>query len=129
MGNPQYSDDPTILDGEVLYRRVPSDQWHWPEDRPQSGAFDDSPDGSPMSVAVQSKLLAAGLQPRDLIVNHPKFGLVSFTAGSARQLGFAVTADPPVAGEPGHGWVVGKKTTSRKRQLAKACQMEVRPLP
>jgi hypothetical protein len=69
------------------------------------------------------------MQPKDLLLGHPEFGLVKFTVELARRVDLAVTADPPVAGEPAHGWVAGKKTTSRKRQLAKGCGVEIPPPP
>lgn len=125
----EYRNDPFLSDDEILYRRVRNDQWVWAEGRPQSGAFDDSPDGSPMSVAIHSRLRAVGLEPKDLLAGHPQFGLVSLTVGFVRSLGFAVTADPPVAGEPAHAWVAGKKTTSRKRRMAKKCVVEIHPPP
>jgi len=125
----EYEDDPTVPDDEILYRRVRREQWHWAEGRPQSGAFDDSPDGSPMSVALHSLMIAANMKPEDLLDGHPEFGLVKFTAELARSLSLAVTANPPIAGEPAHGWVAGKKTTARKRQLARGCQIEVQPPP
>ena len=89
-----YGDDPSVSNDEILYRRVRREQWHWAEGRPQSGAFDDSPDGSPMSVALHSLLLSAGLKPQDLLAGHAEFGLVRFTAELARGLGLAVTTKP-----------------------------------
>lgn len=107
MGIQSYPNDPGVPDDEVLYRRVRNDQWNWAERRPSSAAFADSGDGSPMSVALRKLMLDAGLPPEDLLQGHPRFGLVSFTAGQARELGLAVTSRPPVPGEPAHGWVSG----------------------
>lgn len=125
----KYEDDPNVSNEEILYRRVRREQWHWAEGRPQSGAFDDSPDGSPMSVALHSLMVGAGMKPEDLLSGHPEFGLVKFTAELVRSLSLAVTAKPPIAGEPAHGLVAGKKTLARKRRLAKDCQVEVQPPP
>lgn len=126
----EYENDASISDGEILYRRVRSDLWHWQEGRPASGAFDDSGDGSPMSVALHSLLEAAGMEPQDLLRDlPPQFGLVRFTVGFARSLGLAVTSMPPVAGQPAHGWVSGKKTRSRQKRLATNCEIEIQPPP
>ncbi len=129
MGGEKYSNDSDISDDEVLYRRVRNDQWNWAEKRPSSAAFDDSGNGSPMSVALASLVRSAGQRPSDLLQGHPKFGLVSLTAGQARALLLSVTANPPVSGEPAHGWVVGKKTKSTRRRLAKLCLVVIAPPP
>ena len=129
MPSLEFPDNPGIPDAEVLYRRVWSGLWVWSESRPQSGAFDDSSDQSPMSVAIESLLTVASMVPRDLLTGWPAFGLVSFTAGLARDLGLRVTEAPPVAGEPAHGWVAGKKTRGIMKRLAKTCTVVIPPPP
>jgi hypothetical protein len=56
MAVDDYSDDPSIPDDAELWRRIPP--WHFVDDenlrqiRPSSAAFEDDPDGSPMSVIL-----------------------------------------------------------------------------
>ena len=55
-----YSDDPTIPDDAELWRRIPP--WHFFHDanlgqiRPWSAAFEDHPNGSPMSVLLAAEV-------------------------------------------------------------------------
>lgn len=129
MGTEAYPDDPGIAADEILYRRVRNDQWNWSKRRPSSAAFDDSGDGTPMSVALDSLLREAGRCPSDLLEGHPRFGLVSFTAKQARALSLSITASPPVSGDPAHGWVAGKKTKSMRKKLAELCEIVNVPPP
>jgi len=55
-----YSDDPTIPDDAERWRRIPP--WHFFHDenlrqiRPSSAAFEDHPNGSPMSVLLAAEV-------------------------------------------------------------------------
>jgi hypothetical protein len=126
MANVDPPDDLTIPDDAVLWRRIPS--WHWVQDenlgrmRPSTAAFEDDDDGSPMSVALASE--CAG--PEVVLAGHEGFALAAFTAGFARQRGQRIARDPR-PGEPWHAVVIGKKTHSVRKQLARDCQWVVAP--
>lgn len=118
-----YVDDANIDDGDLLLRRIPS--WHivWDKKdggrwRPSSAAFENHPDGSPMSIRVRSLLEALGLALASVLTAYPDYGLVEFEAGEARSKK-QVVARQEVPDEPGHGVVAGKKTGSTKKHLVR----------
>lgn len=82
----EYGDDPTISDEAELWRRIPP--WHVVSDqnsgqrRASSAAFDNDPDGSPMSVV----LAAESGGPAAALAGHPEYALATITAGLARSL-------------------------------------------
>lgn len=63
MAQDNYRDDPAILNDAQLWRRIPP--WHLVNDqnlgtvRPSSAAFDNDPDGRPMSILTGGR---GGLQ-------------------------------------------------------------------
>ncbi|MGH9840415.1 MAG: hypothetical protein ACREEM_16675 [Blastocatellia bacterium] len=119
MSDIDYKDDPTISDDADLWRRIPP--WHFILDenlgdiRPSSAAFDDDPDGAPMSAYLAEECK----EPQIVLVNHDGFGLVAITAKLARECNQLI-ARQPVPGPPGHIVVVGKKTDSVRKKLARA---------
>ena len=129
-----YQDDPSILDQDILLRRVPmqpGSQIVWNANlgcwRPSSAAFKDHPDGSPMSIALKPVL-----DKLNLPVDHPLNGyecthaLASITAGLARTNGQEVARDALPPGDPAHGVVVGPKKRA-SRELARAAAWVVPP--
>src|SRR5438552_2436626 len=86
-----FEDDPTILDEDVLYRRIPPGFCRWDDEaeewRAISSAFSDHPNGSPMSVVLSSILIANGRDARSIIANFPGYALVEWRAGFVRSLG------------------------------------------
>src|SRR2546425_1264813 len=92
---PPYVDDPSITDVDGLWRRIPP--LHFVQDknlgrvRPSSAAFEDDverdTDGTrkPMSAFIARVVHAAGKSQADVLAGHKGFGMVSFTAGLARQ--------------------------------------------
>lgn len=121
-------DDPTIDDASELWRRIPP--YHFYPDkilkrtRPASAAFDDDPDGTPMSVVLVEK--GRNKDPAKVLEGHEGFGLVSFSVGFARSLGQGVTREPSPH-EPDHAHVFGKKTKGTKRKFAKKSKWIVSP--
>jgi len=127
--NPNASavDDPTILASCELWRRlnpvfcVPdeSSKTGW---RISSGAFDDSADGSPMSVRVADKMTELGLGHETVLTCEQVqegWGLASITAAAVRKHGQIVYyCDEP--GEPAHGSVEGKKPPKVRKRLSAA---------
>lgn len=125
-----YRDDPTILDDAALWRRIPPQ--HFVPDpnlgvvRPSSAAFEDSPDGSPMSVFLAEIVEKTGRKADDTLVGHAGYALSAFTAGLARHCKQGVACDPEPA-EPAHAVVFGKKTKSISRTLAKGSEWVIPP--
>lgn len=109
--------------GTVVWRRIPP--WHFPkkarQHRPDSPAFDDDEDG-PMSVVVAR----ADRDPREVLVGHDGFGLVELSLEDLEGVGQQLAADP-LPEEADHALVVGNKTDSRKRNMAKAARWVVPP--
>lgn len=111
----EFVDDPTIGDDERLLRRIHPSWVLWQENGSpsiSSAAFKDPE----MSVYIESVLLASGRIPEDCLSAYKGFGLATITAGLARSLDQCVTRDP-VAGEPAHGLVLGKKRSAVATKL------------
>jgi hypothetical protein len=117
--NARFENDPDIPDTAVLWRRVPARHYVFDENlgrnRPSSEAFEDNPDGTPMSVFLASDCTG----PEVALAGHEGYGLVAIAAGLARQCNQAVARDPSEG--PAHVVVVGKKTSSIKTKFAKQC--------
>ena len=124
------TDDPTIEDEAALWRRIPP--WHFVFDtnlrrwRPSSAAFDNDPDGQPMSVLLGEEVTGAGRDPVSVLSGHTGFALAAVAAGLTRACGQAVVRDP-LPGEPAHALVVGPKPKSVQRRLAKSAVWVVPP--
>jgi hypothetical protein len=112
-------DDPTIPDEAILWRRVPS--IHWVMDsrtltrRPSSAAFEDHPDGSPMSAALAAEMTG----PEELLQGLPTFGIVAFTAGFARRECQQSVVRDPAPDKPWHVHVVGRKTDGVRKRFCR----------
>jgi len=115
---PEHLDDATIPDEADLWRRIPP--WHFVLDqnsgqiRPSSAAFDNDPNGSPMSVVLGAE--SSG--PEAVLAGHSGFALASFTAGLARECHQGIARDP-LPEEPAHALVFGPKTKAVRRRLAR----------
>ena len=130
MGNGEYSDDSTILDEAELWRRIPP--WHFVKDenlgqgRPSKAAFDNHPNGSPMSVVLADMVTESGRDPSTVLTGHEGFALAAITAGLARACEQGVAREP-LSDEPAHAVVFGKKTDSVKKKLARGSRWIVPP--
>ena len=130
MASGDYPDDPTIPNESKLWRRIPP--WHFIPDenrggfRPSSAAFDNHPDGTPMSVLLADLVRQTGRNAHDALARHVGFALASFTAGLARDCEQSVAREP-IPDEPAHAVVFGRKTTGVKRRLAKGAEWVVAP--
>jgi hypothetical protein len=130
-----YVDDATIADQELLLRRI-RPAWIIPDHnrgrwRPSKAAFQDSEDGSPMSIHLAAVFQSAGLPLASALAGHEGYGLVSFTAGVVRSLGQIVVRDPQPS-DPAHGLVAGNKTESRRKRLMESSEWVIpqdQPLP
>ncbi len=125
-----YTDDPTILNDADLWRRIPP--YHFVSDptaggiRISSAAFEDHPNGTPMSVFLADVVAEIERGPQDALAGHESFGLAAFTAGLARSCEQGVAREP-LADEPAHAVVFGRKTKSVSRKLAKGSRWVVPP--
>ncbi len=130
MSERGYVDDPTIPDSSVLWRRIPPRHFVRDENtgrmRPSSAAFEDHPNGSPMSVILGDVLLASGRFAEDALAGHADFALAAFAAGLARQFGQGVMREP-LDDEPAHAIVFGEKPKRVGRMLAKAAEWVIPP--
>lgn len=130
MGNGGYSDDLTILDEAELWRRIPP--WHFVKDenlgqvRPSKAAFDNHPNGSPMSIVLADVVTEAGRGPDAVLARHKEFALAAITAGLARECQQGVAREP-LPEEPAHAVVFGKKTDGVKKRLARGARWVVQP--
>ena len=121
------ADDGTILDGDLLWRRVPDSPSFLTFDgrlghyRVASSAFDDDRDDDPMSVFV-----ARATSLEIVLHNHDRFGVVAFSAGFARSLGQSVYFSPD-DGPQGHAKVAGPKTGGVRRAFARVARWIRRP--
>lgn len=120
------TDDPSIPDDEELWRRIPPHHFFFDDAdgrlRPASAAFDNDPDGSPMSV-----FLASGTPgPDAALAGHDGHALAAITAGLARANGQGVVR-APLPGLPSHAHVEGPKPKSIQRRLARAARWVVPP--
>ena len=131
MGNGEYSDDSTILDEAELWRRIPP--WHFVKDenvgqvRPSKAAFDNHPNGSPMSVVLADAVIESGRGPGAVLTGHEGFALAAITAGLARECQQGVAREP-LPDEPAHAVVFGRKTDSVKKKLARGSRWIAPPL-
>jgi hypothetical protein len=121
MASNGYRDDPSIEDTSALWRRIHPKQviqdrnlGRW---RPSSAAFQDSSNGSPMSVMLAEIVEETGRGPREVLFAHPGYRLASIEAGLARRCEQGVARDPlPI--EPAHAVVFGDKPKRIQRALA-----------
>lgn len=126
----EFSDDPSIDDAAVLWRRIPP--WHFVFDgnqqrwRSSSAAFVDDADGHPMSVLIADQVLGSERSAVSVLAGHPGFALASITAGEARSCGQGVVRDP-LPHEPAHALIFGPKPKSTQRRLAKGSAWIVPP--
>ena len=129
-----YTDDETIEDSTLLLRRIPiNPRLHiiWDNNTkswlPSSAAFENHPNGTPMSVVLEDVLKELGRPLDSALDGHGDgFSLVGFEAGIARSCDQGVAREP-VEGEPAHGVVFGNKTRSVRRALARSSVWIVPP--
>lgn len=126
----EFQDDNSIQNEDDLWRRVmPAQIVHdhnLGTSRPSSAAFEDSPDGSPMSAIWEKLHRQQNLTEADALAGHTGFGLVSFKVSLARELNQGIQRDP-VEDAPAHVLVFGPKTKSVRRKLAAGAQWVIEP--
>jgi len=123
-------DDPTIVDAAVLWRRIPP--WHFVRDdnagtiRPSSAAFENHPNGSPMSVVLGDEVVASGRSASEVIAMHSGFALAALTAGLSRKCNQGVMREP-LPEEPAHAVVFGEKPKRIRQLIAKSAEWVIPP--
>jgi hypothetical protein len=130
MPESPYVDDATIPDAADLWRRLIPD-WIIPDSntggvRISSAAFDDSRDGTPMSVLLADVVAKTHRTPEQVLADFKGYGLAAITAGAVRghKQGVMPTPKPD---EPAHASVFGPKTGSTKKGMAKAARLLIAP--
>jgi hypothetical protein len=127
---PAYIDDLSIGSDAQLWRNIPP--WHVVDDANRGGkriskaAFDDHPNGTPMSVVLGDDVVAAGREPSSVIANLEGFCLASVTAELARSLNQGIVRSP-LAVEPAHAEVFGNKTDSVRKRFAREAHWIIPP--
>ena len=130
-----YIDDPSVPDDAELWRWINPNWWVTDRNRgilrPSSQAFQNSKNGSPMSVLIAEVVMESGRKPIDVLPDGT-YALVAFTAGIARKCNQAVIRNPcpdEYPDEEAHALVAGKKTNRVKETLALASRWVVEPRP
>lgn len=136
MPDIDYQDDESIPDDSLLLRRIlsnPNIHIVWDENlmcwRPSSAAFDNDRNGNPMSLVLSVELVRLNRSLASALKGHEDgFSLAAVTAGFSRSLNpIQKIVRDPTPDEPAHGLLVGKKTQSVRRKLAKSSQWIVEP--
>jgi hypothetical protein len=128
-----FVDDPTVLDTEVLLRRIPHPEETTADPkaaqgiRPRSSAFDPNRDKTPMSVLRLTILQQVGLDPGAVMLgDFPHWGIVSFNASLIRDFGKGLAPDVTDEDGPAHA-IIEDLTGGQKSRLAKLCEWYVFP--
>jgi hypothetical protein len=122
-----FVDDETIEADEKLLRRIHPKQVVRDQDggfRPSSAAFTDAE----LSVDIESKMTELGRTHQSCLDGFENYGLVWFSAATARANEQAVCRDP-IPENAAHGIVYGAKPTRVKKQLVQGSTwiVETRP--
>jgi hypothetical protein len=140
-----YSDDQTIPNDELIYRMVIPSNTKFDGDvavRAQTNAFQDrrveelEELGVPavaVSVYLASEMVKAGSSPAALVDRWgSRYGVVSLTAGAARDAGQGIVRWPK-EDDPAHGMIFvlegEKKTNGQSKALARSSTIVVAPPP
>ena len=89
MAEHSLRDDYSISDDTDLWRRIRPNWVVWDDNdkmpRVSSAAFDNSRDGSPLSVLIADVVRATGRNEHDMLVSFEGYSLVAIKAGHARE--------------------------------------------
>lgn len=120
-------DDPTIPNGDRLFRRVqpsPNQLVTEPDgtQRPSSAVFKDPE----LSVNIESLMAEQGRSPEDALTGFRGHYLISILAGDVRRYDFErgeshpIVKDTAPPNDPAHGLVLGKKTSAFANAMVRA---------
>jgi len=125
-----FPDDRTTSDGVELLRRIPPRHFHFDENlgrlRPSSAAFEDDPDGDPMSVYRRDVIESEAGDVRRVVIGHQGYAVVSLTAGQVRSKRQTVFPDP-LPEESSHAKVCGPKTKATRRWFSQQDEWAIQP--
>ncbi len=120
-------DDDSVRNEDPLWRRVVPVQMVTDANgasRPSSAAFENSSDGSGMSVTLGREARADGVTPQVVLKRFPRCRIASLTAGQCRDHKQKIARDPTKE-DPHHALVNGTKTKSTRKAFATlACWVE-----
>lgn len=126
------TDDPSILQDDPLWRRVHPNQVVFDSNlgdyRPSSSAFDDHPNGTPMSIVLGKDASAKGRDGATLLTKFEGYSLVEITAGQARASS-QIVYRAPTSDEPDHGEVKGEKPKSVRKHFSRLARWVVLRVP
>jgi hypothetical protein len=125
-----YEDDLSIGNDVRLFRRIHPSCIVMDENlnclRPSSQAFNDSQDGTPMSVNREDILKQENRDPASLLTGFNEWGLAALTAGRMRENGQGIGPDP-LPDERSHALVFGPKPTKARKRIAKTAEWVIQP--
>lgn len=115
--------DSSVAPEHHVWRRIPADQWQLRDGelRPISGTFQNSSDGSGMSIHLSEIAHVHSLEPRDLLPGNKfakDFGMVDLAASALYNDSQVIIPDP-LHNDPSHANVIGNKTGGRRRRWSK----------
>jgi hypothetical protein len=118
---------PDMSDDDEVWRRVPPEKVVFDASnntfRPSKDSFNDSPNKSPMSAFLAKECM----DPALALEGHEGFALVGVRIALLREKNLVVTPAPEPDLPPGHVHIVGRKTDSVRKALAKNCKWVVEP--
>ena len=123
------SDDKSIKDEDLLYRRL-NPMWVVNNGSPRisSAAFQNFKGGDKLSANLESLLIQNSQTWQDLLQPMPEYGLAALSVGGVRGLDQGVEKDP-LPDDPSHVHVIGNKSRSVRKKLARAAQLNILQFP
>ena len=118
-------DDPSISNEALLWRRIPDHHFVPMPDgriRPSSAAFEDDPNGDPMSTV----LAQPGRDPFPVLLGNAGGALAAISVQLIRALGSQVQRKPTTE-EVDHVVVIGNKTPGKRKRVARECVWVIPP--
>ncbi len=131
MCNEGHVDDPSIRGEAKLLRRINPD-WVVPDPKSPIGkrvtsqAFNDHPDGTPMSVQLADVLATHRIPFAKVLEGHEGYALAALTARLARAHRQGVMRKP-LDDDPAHAEVFGPKSHSVRKGLAAGSEWVIAP--
>ena len=123
-------DDTTIANDSHLWRRIHPNWVVWDqnvgEKRVSSAAFEDSVNGSPLSVLLAEVVRETGRNAGHILAGFDEYALAVITAGHARDCQQGVSRDPR-PDELAHAHVFGMKTRGIRRCLSRHAEWVIPP--
>jgi hypothetical protein len=116
-------DHQEIHSADILIRRISSH--HIKNGRISSMAFQESTDGTGMSVDIEKLIVEANLAPANFVTNEEFFCSVQFSAGALRGENLLVGYFPLLPENPHHGAIWGITTRGKMNELRRLAQWYV----